>query len=262
MPFADINDHRIFYEDTASDLPAVIFSHGFVLDHSMWAPMVTALSPRYRCIVWDSRGHGMTDCLGPFDFWDCARDALGLLDVLGVAKAIFVGMSQGGFLSMRAPLLAPDRVTGVINIDSAVQVFSPEELAQYSAMASGWTTVGPVGELAEAMRGIQFGPDFDWLPWLGKWQSKPPSAWIHSWQSQIDRDDISTRLDELTLPVGFIHGTVDPAIPIRYSHETSAVLPHSIGVIPVENGAHGSVLTHPAEVTAALTEQLAMISAL
>ncbi|WP_161976577.1 alpha/beta fold hydrolase [Mycolicibacterium sp. CH28] len=261
MPFANVNDHTLYFEDNgAANLPTVLFSHGFVLDHTMWEPMVTALSHRYRCIVWDSRGHGMSDCRGPFDFWDLARDALALLDTLGIEHAVHVGMSQGGFAGLRAALLDPDRVAGVINIDSAVQVFSADEMAQYGQMAAAWTTVGPVGDIAEAMRGIQFGPHFDWTPWLGKWQSKPPSEWKHSWQSQIDRDDISSRLDELTMPIGFIHGDADPAIPIAYSHQTSAAIPNSLGVIAIAGGAHGAVLTHPTEVTAALCDQLAKIT--
>ena len=36
MPFAVINDHRIFYEESAGRGPVVVFSHGFVLDRTMW----------------------------------------------------------------------------------------------------------------------------------------------------------------------------------------------------------------------------------
>ena len=101
---------------------------------------VEALSDQFRCIVWDERGHGMTECKGPFNFWDSARDCLGLLDYLDTDSAVLVGMSQGGFLSMRAALAAPERISGLIIIDSAVRMFSPEEFAQYQQMAEAWTT--------------------------------------------------------------------------------------------------------------------------
>jgi pimeloyl-ACP methyl ester carboxylesterase len=256
MPFALINDHRIYYEDTGGTAPAVVFSHGFVLDRTMWAPQVAALSDRYRCIVWDERGHGMTECRGAFDFWDSARDCLGLLNHLQIDSAVLVGMSQGGFLSLRAALTAPDKVAGLVIISSATHLFTPEEYEGYKQMAAGWTTLGPQGELAEAMRGIQFGPDFDWLPWLGKWQSKPPSDWTHSWQSQIDRDDIGGRLAEITCPVGFIHGADDPAFPLSTAHEMSNAIPSSLGVVAIAGAAHGAVLTHPDETTDALTQFL------
>ena len=78
MSFADTNGQHLYYEDTGWDGPAVIFSHGFLMDHDMFAPQVDALRDRYRVITWDERGHGQTPCEGPFDYWDSARDLLAL----------------------------------------------------------------------------------------------------------------------------------------------------------------------------------------
>jgi pimeloyl-ACP methyl ester carboxylesterase len=218
----------------------------------MWAAQVERLSDRFRCVVWDERGHGMTECKGPFTFWDSARDCLGLLDYLGIDSAVLVGMSQGGFLSLRAALLAPNKVAGLIIANSATQMFTPEEFEQYQQMAEVWTTLGPVGDVAEAMGSIQFGPDFGWLSWLGKWQSKPPGDWSHTWLSQLTRDDIAPRLPEISCAVGFVHGAADPSFPLAFAHEMSAAVPNSLGVIPIEGGAHGAVLTHPTETTEAI----------
>ena len=111
MAFAEINGQRIFYTDSGGDGPAVIFSHGFLMDHSMFDPQVAALAPEFRVITWDARGFGATEFdEKPFTYWDSAGDALALCDHLGIDRAVFAGMSQGGFLSLRAALLAPDRV--------------------------------------------------------------------------------------------------------------------------------------------------------
>ena len=80
------------------------------MDHEMFEPQVAALSNEFRCITWDERGFGQTVANGPFTYWDSADDALALLSHLGVDAAFFVGMSQGGFLSLRAALRSPDRV--------------------------------------------------------------------------------------------------------------------------------------------------------
>ena len=56
----------------------------------------------------DERGFGGTRAPGPFTYWDSANDALALLDHLGIESAVFTGMSQGGFLSMRAALTTPE----------------------------------------------------------------------------------------------------------------------------------------------------------
>ena len=91
MPFADVNGQHIFFEDSGGNGPAVILSHGFLMDHEMFAAQVAVLS-EFRCIAWDERGFGATAATGPFTFWDSADDALALLAHLGVERAFFVGM--------------------------------------------------------------------------------------------------------------------------------------------------------------------------
>lgn len=115
MPFAEVNGQRLRYEDSGGDGPPVIFSHGFLMDREMFAPQFTDLADTYRIITWDERGFGETEFDGePFTYWDSARDLFGLLDHLGTERAVLGGMSQGGYLSLRAALLHPDRVRALI----------------------------------------------------------------------------------------------------------------------------------------------------
>jgi len=58
MAFADVNDQHIYFEDSGRPGAAVIFSHGFLMDHDMFEPQVAALSDEFRCITWDERGFG------------------------------------------------------------------------------------------------------------------------------------------------------------------------------------------------------------
>ena len=60
MPYANVNGQRLYYEDTGESGSAIVFSHELLLDGTMFAPHVTAFRARYRCIVWDQRGHGKT----------------------------------------------------------------------------------------------------------------------------------------------------------------------------------------------------------
>ena len=95
----------------------------------MFAPQAAALAPEFRVIAWDERGFGETEFDGkPFTYWDSARDCLGLLDHLGIQQAVLGGMSQGGFLSLRAALLAPARVRALVLIDTQSGVEDPEQL--------------------------------------------------------------------------------------------------------------------------------------
>ena len=102
MLTAKVNGMDIAYADSGGDGPAVVLSHGYLMDHTMFDPQLSALAPEFRVITWDERGFGDTRAGGPFSYGDSARDVLGLLDHLGLPQAVLGGMSQGGFLSLRA----------------------------------------------------------------------------------------------------------------------------------------------------------------
>ena len=137
MPTAAVNGVQISYAESGSG-PAVVLSHGYLMDQSMFDAQVVALAPEYRVITWDQRGHGGTPAPGPFTYWDSARDVLALLDHLGIERAVLGGMSQGGFLSQRAAILAPDRVSGLILIDSQAGTEQDESRPAYEQLHQTW----------------------------------------------------------------------------------------------------------------------------
>ncbi len=256
MPFATINDHRLYYQDSGGSTPAVIFSHGFCLDHSMWDAQVAALSGAFRCITWDERGHGMSDCRGPFDFYDSASDLVGLLDHLGVEKASLVGLSQGGFLSQRAAVGYPDRVASLVLVDTGARLFPPEVIEGYRQMQDAWLAEGPVGEIAGGMAGLLFGPDYDSSAWIGKWQSKPPEDLREAWKTVIGRDEFLHRLAEIRCPSLVVHGSLDQAFDMGVAEEMRQALANCQGLVVIEGGYHVPPVTHPDAVSAALAEFL------
>jgi 3-oxoadipate enol-lactonase len=79
MPRAAVNGIEISYADSGAgaggDAPAVLLSHGYLMDHSMFEHQVAALAPEFRVITWDERGFGDTPAPGPFSYWDSAADA-------------------------------------------------------------------------------------------------------------------------------------------------------------------------------------------
>jgi 3-oxoadipate enol-lactonase len=257
MPFAKINGNDLFFEDSGGRAPAVLFSHGFLLDHSMWDAQVKAFSKSYRCIAWDERGHGMSECRGPFDFYDSAMDAIGILDELGIAQATFVGMSQGGFLSQRAAWKYPARVKALVLIDTAAALFSPEVLAAYRDTADAWLAQGPVGEIATSMAALLFGPKYaDTEHWIGKWQSKPPNEFAHPWETVLGRDEFLHRLAEIKCPSLVIHGGKDQAFDLATAEGLRDNLGDCKGLVVIPGAPHAPNLTHPTEVNAALRKFL------
>jgi pimeloyl-ACP methyl ester carboxylesterase len=253
VPIAELNGNKLYYEVTGDGPDTILFSHGAFLDHTVWDRVVAELSGDYRCITWDERGHGMSECNGPFDYWDAAKDALGLLDVVGADEAVFVGMSQGGWLSQRAALTAPEKVRGVVLQGTSISLLTEEEQAGYAQLGQAWVTMGPVGDIANAVLGIQFaGSDYDGSYWIQRWQSKPPSAWAEVWQTILNRDDITDRVRKFPCPVAVVHGSADAAFSPDIARATVNMVPYCVGLTMILGGPHAAALTHPQEVAGAV----------
>lgn len=262
MPFFEHDGNRLYYEDTGGDGPALVLSHGAFLDHTMWADVVAELAPGIRCITWDERGHGMSECGGAFDYWDAAKDVIALMDECGVEQAVLGGMSQGGWLTQRAALAAPGRVRGVVLTGTSVRPLASEAQAGFEQLRDGWLGMGPVGDIAAAILGVQFAPtDYDGGRFVGRWQSKAPAAWTQVWATILERrDEIIDRLGEITCPALFVHGTVDQAFTVADAEEMSGLVGDSRGVVVVEGGAHCLALTHTTELTAAISGFMAELA--
>jgi 3-oxoadipate enol-lactonase len=257
MPYADVNGQRIRYDDTGGDGPPVIFSHGFLMDREMFAPQVEALEPEFRVITWDERGFGETEFDGkPFTYWDSAKDCLGLLDHLGIDQAVLGGMSQGGFLSMRAALLSPSRVRALVLIDTQSGTEDEERLPTYRQMQATWLAAGPIDELANAIAALIIGDPELSKTWIAKWRQLPIESLEEPGNTLFDRDDITDRVGELECPAIVFHGTADQSIEMELAEQLCENLPDCRGLVRIEGAPHASNLTHPGEVNPPLLEFL------
>ncbi|MBV9797183.1 MAG: alpha/beta hydrolase, partial [Solirubrobacterales bacterium] len=239
MPFARVNGQNIRYDDSGGDGQPVILAHGFLMDREMFASQVEALSPEFRVITWDERGFGETEFDGqPFTYWDSARDCLGLLDHLGIDRAVLGGMSQGGFLSLRAALVAPERVRALVLIDSQAGTEDAQRLPAYRQMQQTWLEAGPVDDLTGVIANLIIGdPELNRV-WIAKWKKLPTENMRAPGDCLLDRDDITERLREITCPAIVFHGTADQSVEIELAEELCRGLPGCVGVVRIEGAPH------------------------
>lgn len=253
MPFAEVNEQRICFEDSGGEGPPVVLSHGFLMDREMFAPQVDVLRGEFRVITWDERGFGETQFDGKsFTYWDSAKDCLGLLDYLGIEQAVLGGMSQGGFLSLRAALLAPERVRALVLMDTQAGPENPQMLPAFRQMQQTWLEVGLVVELAQAIAGLIIG-DLELSEiWIAKWKKLPAESMREPCNCLFEREDITDRLGEIHCPALVIHGTADQSIDVSLGEALCKGLGDCRGLVRVQGGSHAANLTHPDQVNEAI----------
>jgi microsomal epoxide hydrolase/non-specific protein-tyrosine kinase len=122
--FAAVNGIRMGYYEAgpADDRPPLVLCHGWPELAFSWRHQIEALAGAgMRVIAPDQRGFGATDCpqaVEDYDLEHLTGDLTGLLDHLGIDKAIFVGHDWGGFVAWQMPLRHPDRVAGVVGVNT------------------------------------------------------------------------------------------------------------------------------------------------
>lgn len=105
----------------------IIFIHAFPLNHTMWEPQLSALSPTYRVIAYDIRGHGESDIgAGQYTIELFVDDLIVLLDHLKIETAVLCGLSMGGYIALRALERHPERVSAIVLSDTRSEADSDE----------------------------------------------------------------------------------------------------------------------------------------
>jgi 3-oxoadipate enol-lactonase len=262
MSTAVVNGAEIAFDDTGGDGPAVVLAHGFLMNRTMFDAQVAALRDTYRVITWDARGFGDTVYdERPFTFWDLARDCLGLLDHLGIDRAVVGGMSQGGFLALRAALLAPERIRGLLLFDTQAGPEDADVIPLYQGMIDDWVTNGPSDAVAEASAALIIGDPELSATWIPIWSGRPAATLHNPGQALVERESIEDRLAEITAPALVVHGTEDVSISMDKARRMAEGLVACSGVVEIEGGTHAANMTHPGPVNEATLVFLAGLPA-
>jgi 3-oxoadipate enol-lactonase len=112
------------------DGPPVVLLHPFPAHHELWLPAAQALATRYRLILPDLRGHGESEAgEGPATMEKHATDVVRVLDDVDVGRAVFCGVSIGGYILFEFWRRHRGRVAGLALCCTRPQADTPEARA-------------------------------------------------------------------------------------------------------------------------------------
>src|SRR5712691_5388651 len=118
MPQLRIRGINLNYDDQGKGTP-IVFVHGHPFDKTMWKSQAPYFSTTHRLIMPDLRGYGRTDVTpGKVMLDEMALDILHLLEALQIDTAVFCGLSMGGQIVLDFYRLFPEKVKGLIIVDS------------------------------------------------------------------------------------------------------------------------------------------------
>ena len=129
MAFANINGtvlhHEFLTED--EDAPVVVFINSLGTDFRIWLPLIDELTANWSILLYDKRGHGLSDRgKTPYTIEDHADDLIGLCRHVGIKKAVFVGLSIGGLIVQALYSRKPELVRKIVLSNTAHKIGTPE----------------------------------------------------------------------------------------------------------------------------------------
>jgi pimeloyl-ACP methyl ester carboxylesterase len=249
--------------DDRGDGPPLVGLHGSLMDRTMFVPQTRALADEYRVVSYDLRAR--TDrWRGPYDLDDLVEDCRTVLDALDLDSAVLAGMSMGGFVAVRAALAFPERVEGLVLLDSMAEAYPEDEREEYGDLARGVRGADRMPrEIAELSADLMFSertheeqPDLV-ERWTDRWHTYPGdavAAEIESWRTE---PGVLDELGDLDVPALAIHGEEDQSIPPERARRTIEALEGRMETIP--GAGHPANLERPEPVNDALREFLAEV---
>ena len=251
-----VNGITIYDEGNPSGLP-VIFIHAFPVDHSMWRPQVEMLSPSYRVISYDVRGHGQSEVGdGQYTMELFVDDLLAVADHLRVQTSVLCGLSMGGYIVLRAAERHPDRWKGIVLCDTKSEADGNEAKIKRAAAIASVKKIGAEGFAKTFIKTVlaesTLKNKFHLVESVLKMVSQNSTTGIAgALLALASRTDTTPFLPKLTVPTLILVGEEDKVTPPAASELMQKAIPSSQMHV-ISDAAHFSNLENPTAFNAKL----------
>jgi len=245
MPTARVGDIDFYYALSGPEgAPVVAFSNSLGATTRMWNGVVEQLASRYRCLTYDTRGHGRSGSKDvAVSVHDLAADLTGLLDTLGVKAAHVVGLSLGGMTAQAFALNYPARALSLTLIATGAYMPPADFWSARAALVREKTTA-PVADTLIPR----------WFTEIFRVREKDiveatrrdvlevePLGYARCCEA-IAGTDLRPRLGKIAAPTLLVAGAEDPVAPPAMLEELRTlipgselvVLPHTAHLVSVE----------------------------
>lgn len=169
MPTISISGVPHVYDLTAPtpNSEVLVFVHGWMLSRNYWQPLIDQMSIDYQCLSYDLRGFGQSqlcdvapptevddrasgnvavatqNAIAQYSLLSYARDLGMLLRQLKISKAWLIGHSLGGYVALWAADQMPDRVQGVICLNSGGGIYLKEAFERFRSAGQQMVKLRP-----------------------------------------------------------------------------------------------------------------------
>jgi len=240
--------------------PPLLLVHGIPTSSRLWDGVGAELAADCDVVAFDMLGYGESDKPAERDVSMAAQARLvpPLLEALGLERVVLVGHDLGGAVAQRVAVEAPDRVTGLVLIDSvSFDSWPIARMRMLRAVTPPFTRLWPrvwFGYFDRTLRPyVPKGEPREALSAsLAAWSQdrEAAEAWIRNARAMDPRitEEIAPRLGEIRVPAHVVWGRGDPFQKLRWAARLRDAIPNA--TLTVLDGRHFLPWERPAEVAA------------
>jgi 3-oxoadipate enol-lactonase len=253
MAFVRVNGVVLHYAVRGkADAPVLVFANSLGTDFRIWEKVAADLAKDYRLVLYDKRGHGLSDAPPqPYHLDDHVDDLAALLKHLHIASAVIIGLSVGGMIAQGLAARHPHLTRALILCDTAHKIGTD---AMWNERINAVNAAG-ISSLAEAIMLRWFTPAYrspdnpDYVGYTNMLNRTPVDGYAGTCAALRDAD-LTASTSALDLPVLCIVGDQDGSTPPDLVRELASLIKDSRFEI-IEGAGHIPCVEQP-EATIAL----------
>lgn len=244
MAVVRVRGNDLFYAASGEVGPTVVLIHGAGGNHLHWPPSLRTL-PGARVCALDLPGHGRSGGAGRKEIGEYAADVVGLLDGLGVERAVLIGHSMGGAIAQSLALTYPERAAGLVLVGTGARLrVAPaildgirQDFHSVVRLITEWAW-GQGTDPALVEKGRELMEEVDPEVLLGDFLA-------------CDRFDVREQAAQIAAPTLVITGSEDRMTPPRFGEWLAEHIPAARFLL-IEGAGHMVALEKPSEVSTAV----------
>lgn len=254
MPVVEFNGRKLHYLDEGEGI-AILWIHGYPLSARLFEPQLAIANARH--IAPDLPGFGESDPpAGHATIETYARELLQLLDTLNIDSALVAGVSMGGYVAMTVARIAPQRVRGLILIDTR-EVADTQEGRKGRLRSIEIARKRGVGPIVDEMLPKMLTPatlareDDRAIRTRAIMKSATREGVLTALQAMADRPDSTDVLRNLDVPVLIVVGSYDGVTPPPDAERMRSLVKNGT-LVEIDDAAHLSNLEQPRQFNRAI----------
>jgi pimeloyl-ACP methyl ester carboxylesterase len=249
----------ISYEILGAGEPTLVFVHGWSCDSRYWRAQIPHFSTKHRIVTLDLAGHGHSGLTrSQYTMKHFGEDVRAVTEAVGDDDVILIGHSMGGAVIAEAARLMPDRVIGLIGVDTLQNIEYPMTREALKEMLAPLEKDFPAGTRQFAGEMILPYTDPQLRQWiLSDMSAAPPAVALSAMEnmmSQYMTGEAATVFDEIPLPVVAVNAD---QWPIDYQANRQHM--SSFDAIVLEGTDHFLMMNRATEFNPALEKAIQMI---